>query len=293
MATDSESRKKFSRPEPTVSNKNKKRFKKFIQFSVLALLLAYVAWPVYWSVSSAFKITQELFMRPPPLTPLDPTIANFVQLWGTDFSRHFLNSVIVGIGATFITVVLATLGGYGLTRSNFRGKKNLARSVLIAYMFPPILLAIPLYGIFFKLGMLNSYFSLMLAHTAISLPFCLWLMWQFFQTIPDSYEEAAWIDGASRMRALWEVVLPMARPGAIAVAIFSFAISWNDFTFAVTVMSDSSMQTFPVGIQNFIEQQNIHWGLINAAGAVVMLPAFLLVFFLQKYILQGFSVTEM
>jgi len=261
------------------------------RYFVLGLLITYVAFPVYWTVQSSFKVGDSLFENP-TLFPFDPTLQNYVDLFGTEFMTYFQNSVIVGIGAIVLTTLLATLGGYGLTRADFRGKRNVARSVLFSYMFPPILLALPMYLAFYNLGLLNSYFALMIAHTAISLPFCMWLMWQYFQTIPIAYEESAWINGAGKLRALWSVVIPMARPGIIASSIFTFAITWNDFTFAVVIMSQEGKRTLPVGVQSFVEQTAVHWGLIVSAAALIMLPAFLLVFFLQKYLLYGFSVTE-
>lgn len=286
-------RTRFERPDILIDHHTKKRAQKLFRFIVLAVLLVFIVLPLYWSISSAFKTGEALFARPPQLIPTDPTISNFQALMGTDFPTVFMNSVIVAIGAVAISTVLAALGGYGLARSTFRGRRNLARSVLFTYMFPPILLAIPLYGIFYRMGLLNSYLALMLAHTAITLPFGLWVMWQYFQSLPMAFEESAWLNGASRVRALWDVILPMARPSIVAVAIFNFAVSWNDFTFAVVVMTDSSMQTFPVGVNDFIQQTAVHWGLVLSAGVVIMIPPFLLVFFLQKYLLEGFRIGEL
>lgn len=286
-------REKFTAPDDLFGPREQQKAIKWLQYGLLAILLLYVAFPLYWSVSSAFKTPAALFARPPGVFIFDSTLNNFQRLlFETKFLTYFKNSIIVGIGATILSTALATLGGYGLTRAKFRGKRNVARGVLFSYMFPPILLAIPLYSIFHNLGLLNSYVSLMLAHTAITLPFSMWIMWQFFQTIPIEYEESAWISGAGRLRTFWEVVLPMARPGTIAIAIFSFALSWNDYTFAVVVMTDSSMQTLPVGVNSFIEQTAVNWGLVLSGGVLIMLPAFLLILFLQKYLLQGFRVAH-
>lgn len=286
-------RKKFKRPEELFGPKRQQLAIKWAKYSLLTVLLIYVAFPLYWSISSAFKTPAALFASPPGVFIFESTFNHFQRLMNeTQFLTYFFNSVVVSIGATLLTTALATLGGYGLTRANFRGKRNVARGVLFSYMFPPILLAIPLYTVFYNLGLLNSYFALMLAHTAITLPFAMWIMWQFFQTIPIAYEESAWISGAGRLRAFWDVVLPMARPGTIAIAIFSFALSWNDYTFAVVIMTDSTMQTLPVGVSQFIEQTAVNWGLVLSGGALIMLPAFLLILFLQRYLLQGFRVAH-
>jgi multiple sugar transport system permease protein len=292
MVTSDPNRERFERPRQLLSNRTKAGFLKTLQGTLLVLLLVYVAFPTYWAFSSAFKAGQELFSGV-AFVPLDPTLVHFERLFfDTMFLTYFRNSVLVGLGAVAITSTLALLGGYGLTRSSFRGKRNLARSVLFSYMFPPMLLALPMYAVFYNLGLLNSYLSLMLAHTAISLPFCLWLMWQYFQTLPVSYEESAWINGATRIQTLRTVVLPMAQPAVIAVAIFTFAITWNDFTFAVILMTDSAKYTLPIGVNAFIERTAVHWGLLISAAFLIMLPALTLVVFLQKYLILGFQVTE-
>lgn len=280
----------FQEPDRLLSPRTR-RWGKRLSFWLLGLLFfLFIVFPLYWSISAAFKQGEALFAL--NLIPENPTLANFEKLlFETDFLIYLKNSILVGAGATILSVVLATFGGYGLTRANFRGKVTVARGILFVYMFPPIMLALPLYRIFFEVGLLNSYPTLMLAHTSLILPFNLWLMWQFFQTIPTSYEETAWINGAGRIRTLWEVVLPMTRPGIIAISIFSFAATWNDFTFAVILMTDQSMFTLPVGVDQFVQQTRVPWGLINASGLFFLLPPFLIVLFLQQYILQGFSRT--
>jgi multiple sugar transport system permease protein len=135
--------------------------------------------------------------------------------------------------------------------------------------------------------MRNTYTGLILAHMAISLPLNIWLMWQYFQIVPVSLEEAAWTSGASRLAALRQVCLPSARPGILSVAIFSFALSWNDFTFAFILQTDRKMFTLPVGLASFVEQTGVHWGMVMAAAVLVSVPTFLLVFFLQRYLLSG------
>lgn len=294
MATDSSDRERFERPEQLLDQRTKKRLLRGVQGLVLLGLLVYVLFPLYWSVTSAFKTTAELFQTPPAMIPQAPTLENFQRvMFDTIFPVWFMNSIIVSIMATVLATGLAALGGYGLTRANFGAKRSVARSILFVYMFPPILLALPLFVLFYQLDVLNSHISLALAHTALALPFAVWIMWQYFQTIPMSFEESAWINGASRLRAIWDIVLPMAMPGLIAVAIINFSFSWNDYTMAVTLMTDSEMLTFPVGVNQFIQQTAVHWGLIQAATVYIMLPAFLLVLFLQKYLIIGFGATDL
>lgn len=274
----------------TLSHHTKQRLARIAQYAILITILVYILVPVLWMGLAAFKPTREIFAQPPPIISSNLILGNFERLWGTAFPRQLANSIIVAIMTTVLTTIFATLGGYGLTRSNFRKKKTLARTVLFAYMFPPVLLGIPLYLMFFNLGLLNTHIVLALAHTAIALPFCLWLMWQFFQTVPITYEESAWINGASRVRAFWSVVLPQSIPGIVAVAIFAFAVSWNDFTLAVILMTETAMKTFPVGVNDLLAQQSVNWGVVNAAGVLIILPPLLVVYLLQKYIMVGFRI---
>lgn len=264
---------------------------RFIQYVMMILVVGYIAVPLLWMVMSGFKTQAELFRVPPPIIPRSLTFSNFVDLFVfTEFERYLLNSVVVSVSVVVLTLVLAASAGYGLTRSSFSGQKSLARVVLFTYMFPQILIGIPLYLLFFRVGLLNTYTGLTLAILTVTLPFTSWLMWQYFQTIPIAFEEAAWIYGASRIYTLRKVVIPMAIPGLIAISIFAFAISWSNFTLAVIIMTEDAMKTFPVAIPEFIEQQQVHWGYLNAAGVLILIPAFLFVFFLQKYIITGFRI---
>jgi len=257
----------------------------------LALLLAVlvvVAFPFYWMLLSSFTPREVLFKPPYKLFRLDLSLANYRELlFATEFLTYLRNSLIAAAGAIVLNVIAATLAGYGLTRFAFPGKKGFAFGTLFSYMFPPILMVIPLYILFSALQMRNSYLGLILAHMAISLPLNIWLMWQYFQIVPVSLEEAAWTSGAGRLAALRQVCLPSARPGILSVAIFSFALSWNDFTFAFILQTDRKMFTLPVGLATFVEQTGVHWGMVMAAAVLVSVPAFLLKIILQRYLLSG------
>lgn len=287
-------REKFKKPSNRLNTRKAvRRIILLVRFLVLIPIFIYILFPMYWLISSALKPRAELFLIPPNLYPANPTISNIISLFTeTQFPAGLLNSIVVSSGATATTIFLALLGGYGLARSNFKGRRNLARLILFTYMFPHVIIGIPLYLVYFRAGLLNTRIGLIIAHTTLTLPFALWLMWQYFQTIPVTFEEAAWICGASRKRTFVEIVLPLATPGLIAVAIFSFAVSWSDFTLAKILMTEQSMLTFPVMIESFMTLDKFHWGLLNASGLIVMIPAFLLVYYLQKYILVGFTLGE-
>lgn len=259
--------------------------------TLVVLTVVIVGFPTYMMLKASIQPELELFGNVFNPITTNPTAANFLDLFTqTDFWTYYWNSIVAAFGTMIISAVSATLAGYSLTRFSFPGKKRMAQSVLFSYMFPPLLLALPMFMIWRDINMLNSYPGIILAHTAHALPFDIWLMWKFFQTVPISYEESAWVYGAGRLRAMRDVAIPMALPGIIAVSIFSFAISWSDFTFANLLLTDEAMKTLPIGMLGFIEQQAVHWGLIMSASVMMAIPAFLLVFFLQSYLLRGFSV---
>lgn len=269
-----------------------KRVKR-ISLIVIALLVAvFVTVPVYVMVAIALQSPTAVFAGGDVnLLIKELTLRNFrVLIEDTNTVTYFTNSLIVTASSTVLSTSLAVAAGYGLTRFEFTGKTIAARAVLFAYMFSPIVLAIPLYVIFFSLDLLNSYFALTMALTAISAPFTIWLMWQYFQTVPIALEESAWVRGASRTRTLWDVVLPVARPGYISAAIFSFAVAWNDFTMARVVMSQDEMYTITVGASLFLDRVSIGWGETMAVSLLICIPPFIIAVFLQNYLLQGFNV---
>lgn len=265
--------------------------RRIVRFTALGAGMIFMAFPLYWMILTALTPRAELFQPPYDLLRTSYSLENLRELLSeTEFLTFMANSLIVAGGAVVVNVVAATLAGYGLSRFQFRGKQGFAVATLWSYMFPPILLAIPLYIIFSEMGLRNSYLGLILAHVSVSLPLNIWIMWQYFQIVPVSLEEAAWTSGATRLRALFEVLLPSAAPGMISAAIFAFALSWNDFAFAFILQTDTRMFTLPVGLSTFVEQSAIHWGLIMASSALVSIPTFALVFFLQRYLTSGLSL---
>lgn len=252
----------------------------------------FIAFPLYLMVVIAFQTPSNTFGGGNVnILITEISLRNFrVLLETTSSVRYLMNSLIVAGSATLLSTTIAVSAGYGLTRFEFRGKSYAARAVLLTYMFSPIVLAVPLYVVFYTLGLLNTYFALSLALAAISTPFSIWLMWQYFQTVPLSLEENAWISGAGRLRAVWDVVLPVAKPGYISAAIFAFAVAWNDFTMGKVLMSQSDMYTLTVGSSLFLDRASIGWGETMAISVVMSIPPLIVVVFLQQYLLQGFNI---
>lgn len=265
-----------------------------VYFTALVITL-FIAFPLYLMVAIAFQTPSNTFGGGDiNILVTELSLRNFrLLLETTDTVQYLINSLIVSGGATLLSTTIAVSAGYGLTRFEFSGKSYAARAVLFTYMFSPIVLAVPLYLVFLQLGMLDTYFGLSLALAAISTPFSIWLMWQYFQTVPLSLEENAWISGASRLRVIWDVVLPVTRPGYISAAIFAFAVAWNDFTMGKVLMSDSSMYTLTVGSSLFLDRGTIGWGQTMAVSVVMSIPPLIVVIFLQQYLLQGFNIGEL
>lgn len=259
----------------------------------VAIVLAAVLLPILWMFHTSVRPRNQIFIEAVNLFPQSLSLEHYQRLlFDSQFPTFYINSIIVAVGVVGLTVTLSTLGGYGLARLDFRYKRRFARLVLFGYMFPAILLSIPMFIIWRDLGLTNNLVGLILAETALSLPFSLWLMWQFFQTVPKSLEESAQIEGATRFQAFKDVSLPMAKPGMIAVALFTYAVSWNEYTIPKVLMSDRELWPLTLGLFTFSEGQRVFWGQIMAASVLIVIPAFIFVVFLRKYLLEGFRTTN-
>lgn len=211
--------------------------------------------------------------------------------FASNFMIYYRNSLVVAAGVVVFTVVASTLAGYGLTRVQFRGKKWLARFILFGYMFPPLLLSIPMYQIWDQLGLLNSLLGLVFAESSVPLPFGIWTMWLFFQTVPIDYEESVWMAGGSRWHSFKDVALPQAAPGMIAVGIFAFQSSWNNYTYPKVLISQDTLRPLTTGLTQYAVQNYVFWNQVMAVVLTMVIPAFLMVYFLQKYLLEGYKAT--
>jgi multiple sugar transport system permease protein len=257
-------------------------------YGLTLALLVVVCFPLYWMAVTSLKPQQEVFQVPPSWVPRTWTLGNYDDLLMlTDFARLFLNSVKVGLMSTAIALVVGTLGAYALARFSFRGKELFGGSVLLAYMFPGALLAIPLVVLFARLGLSNSHTGLTLAYLTFAVPFIMWVMRGFFRAIPRDYEEAAMLDGASRLGAFVRVVLPQAMPGIIATGIFTFIFAWNEYLLALLLISDESLRTLPPGLMRFLSATDVNWGLMMAASVLVTLPMALVFGFVQRHLVTG------
>jgi ABC-type glycerol-3-phosphate transport system permease component len=262
--------------------------KAYIYFLVIVIAV-YSFLPIYWMFASAFRPPKELFAQP-SLIPQSFTLEYFTVLLSlTNFPINFMNSLIVTISTTIITLICAIPMAYVMTRFQIRGKGLLANAMLYAYMFPPMLLAIPLYNIFVKIGLDNTLLSLVIAHTTITLPLGVWLLGGFFKTLPFEIEQSAMIDGCTRFQAFRRVVLPLSLPGLVTVSIFSFLLSWTDYTYALMLITSDAKKTIPIGLTSMLGSYDIRWGEIMAGSTIITLPLLIIFVFLSRYFIKGLA----
>jgi ABC-type glycerol-3-phosphate transport system permease component len=241
-------------------------------------------------ILTSLKPLGEIFTDTPIYFSSNASLASFHRLFtSTNFLTYLKNSILVAGTTMVVTITVASLAGYGLTRFQFKGRDTFATLSLFTYMFAPIMIVIPMYIIFKEIGIVNSHFGLVFAYTSFSLPFSLWLLRAFFQSIPLELEEAAMIDGASRFKAVVYVVIPMALPGVIATSIFTFILAWNDYIFTRILISSDELKTLPVGIQDLFNSTVIDWGMIMAAGVMVIIPAMVFFMTVQRYLIKGWG----
>jgi multiple sugar transport system permease protein len=261
-------------------------------YLALALLLAFAFFPTFWLVSTSLKPQQEAFQNPPTWVPRQPTLASY-QLLPRDrsgFVRYFTNSVIVGVATTVVTLIAATHAGYALSRFRFRGARGLLLLILATQMFPYVTILISLYTLLRRLGLLNTYPALILAFTAFSLPFSIWMMKGFCDTVPGELEDAARVDGATRLQTLYQILFPVILPGIVAVALFTFLTAWNELLFALTLTSGAEMRTIPPGfVLTYIGEFQDRWPDMMAASVVVSLPVVILFTLFQRQLVRGLT----
>ncbi len=258
-------------------------------YGLVCVTVVYSFFPIYWMIISSFRDDNSLYANF-SLLPGPFTLTNYeVLLELTDYPTWFVNSILVAFGTVCITLVMSVLIAYSVTRLQFRGKMAVVGVMLYAYMFPPLLLAIPLFSLFVKLGLADTRLSLMISHCTITLPLGVWLLWGFFKQIPLDVEEAAMVDGCSRLRAFVLVVLPLTLPGVLTVAIFSFLLSWTDYTFALVMIGTDSLKTLPAGLDTMVGMYELRWGELMAGSTLIALPLLVMFMFLSRYFIHGLS----
>tara|TARA_R110002124_G_scaffold144122_15_gene309087 strand:+ start:39670 stop:40509 length:840 start_codon:yes stop_codon:yes gene_type:complete len=271
-----------------------KRFEQLARFSFLGLIVVMVILPVYWMVNTSFKTNREVFQRNPTFYPHEPSLDAYTSLMtptGTrvPFLQALGNSMIAACGATILSVVIGIFAAYALTRLRFAGRDTFSGLVFGCYVFPGILMFIPIYLQFQTLGLLDTFWGLILAYQIFGVPFATWMLRSYFVTIPSSLEEAARIDGCNRLQSIFYIVIPLAAPGIAASTIFTFTTSWNEFLFAQVLLQKPQLQTAQVSLYNLMNGDTVPWNQLMAASVLVGIPVIVLYFAAQRFVGGGLT----
>jgi multiple sugar transport system permease protein len=269
-----------------------------LRYAVVGLLVIVFLFPIVWMIATSFKPPEDVLARPPVIL-FQPTLENYRFAFGeANFGRFIVNTLIIASGSTIIVMVVGSLAAYSFARYD-PGSGTLLFFVLTTRMMPGIAVIIPFFVIFLNLGRtrigralflgLDQHGALIIAHTVFTLPFAIWLMYSFFQDVPQALEEAALVDGSTRFGTFWRIALPLAAPGLAVTAIFSFFFSWNEFLFA-NVLTRDTAKTITVAVSGFQTQQGFLWGPMAAAASVAIVPTLVFVLVLQNYIVRGLTM---
>jgi len=251
-----------------------------------AAMVAIYLFPVYWMVATSLKPQKDVFAVPPKIVPWPPTFASYEKaVLDNDLVAHsLLNSAIIGIGTTLLTLVLAVPAAYGLARLKLRFTVGFSLFLLISQMLPSINLALPLFVLFSRAGLVNSYQGLIIANSTVTVPFAIIVLRPFFLTVPGEVIEASRVDGSTRFGAFLRIALPLSTPGLITVSALSFLMAWGDFVFGLTLATKENMQPVTVTLSQIITEFGTRWNEVMAVSTVVALPIVLFFVFLQRYI---------
>lgn len=253
----------------------------------LALVVIFV-FPVYWLFIISFKTPDEIFAFPPVWYPESIQFANYRVLFKDGDAATVGNSLILASVSTFFAMIFGTIAAYSLVRFK-TGGENLAVWIISQRMMPPVAIVFPLFLLYVWLGWVDSYFGLILLYTAFSLPYVIWMMRGYIEDIPLELEESALVDGCTRWEVLWKVVLPMARSGLFATAVFTFIFAWNDFLFAL-VLTRTEVTTYTVQVTHYFGGQSNFWAKIAAMSVLGTIPVFFTVAVMQRYLVRGISM---
>ncbi|MPM07564.1 Inner membrane ABC transporter permease protein YcjP [bioreactor metagenome] len=266
--------------------------RKFVTILIAVIICFFAVFPFVWMISVSFKPANEVYTIP-SLLPKAPTLNGYKTMLtpsgAFSFTTWLRNSVIVSLTTTLFSLIIATLGAYGISRFRFRGRKVLSYIILTTQVIPGALVIVPLYVIMGKFNLLDNLFGLILAYTTFTIPFCTWMMKGYFDTISLSIDEAAMVDGANRFQVFTRIALPLSLPGLAATTIFAFISGWNEYIFASVLLRSYSNWTLPIGIASFQGQYDTNWGTLMAGAVMITVPVVIIFWLLQKHLVAGMT----
>ena len=276
----------MKRPNNKISKYNRHN----ATYIILIVASVIMLFPIFWMLSTSFKNMTDIFKMPPSFLPKPFDMSAYHKIWiNYPFVNYFANSLIIVFASTILSIILSCLGGYGASRFHFLGKGSFLTFLLIVQMFPPIMMLIPFYVMLTNYGIINTHLGVILPYVSFAIPFCTWMMMGYFDTIPKSIDEAAYIDGCSSLKTFLRVVLPISVPGMAATGIYTFLRGWNEYMFALTLVSSEKMKSVPVGIAQLTSENRTLWNDMMAASAVAGIPIIIIFLFFQKYLISNLA----
>jgi multiple sugar transport system permease protein len=280
-----------SADRPLLGRTERRQLGRGMQVLVLVPFMVFVLFPFFWVTITSFKSTSQITQRYSIFWPAPATLDQYVTLMrNTPFLTWLMNSVLVAAVSTAISVVFASLAAYALSRLKFTGAALLTTFLLVTYLLPGTLLFIPLYQILSAIGLVNTYGALIITYPTFLLPFATWVMLGYFRSIPVELEEAAMIDGASRLYTFWKITLPLAAPALLSVTLIAFTNAWNEFLFAFVFITSESLRTLPIGLQSMVVGDILPWGQLMAASLLTAIPVAVLYIYAQRFLVEGLTV---
>jgi len=273
-----------------VQGSKKKFFSNIEMYGVLILVSIYALLPFIWMLSTSLKTEAEAFRVPPTWIPIEPTLYAYIYMWvKKNFGIYFLNSTIISLATAVLSTFFGALAGYGFSRFMFNGRKFLIGFFLATQMLPGVLLVGPYFKILSKLGLYDTRTGLIIAFLTICLPFSTWMMKGFIDRVPDALDQAALVDGCSRLGVFFRVILPISAPGMVATIIFAFLLAWGDLLWVICLTSTESMVTVTLGIARTVGEFRIIWPMLMSGALMGGMPAIILYLLLQRLLVQGLT----
>jgi ABC-type glycerol-3-phosphate transport system permease component len=269
-------------------NRSKQRL--VIVYGGLFIFYAFLLLPIVWLVLSSFRNTDSI--QSGRLLPYasELTVTNYVEAFRiANLTTFLVNSFVIAITVMLLVVFIASLGAYALSRFNLRGKNTFMMLALMPQFFPYVLILIPFYVLMTNIGLVDSHLGLILTHTSITLPFALWMLTGYFSAIPRDLDQAALIDGCSRLGVLFRIIYPIAIPGMVVAGFFAFVVSWGDYLFVSILSQSPETQTLPIGLQTFMSSLQVRWGLITAGTVIAIVPTIVFFAIVQRRLVAGLT----
>jgi len=270
------------------------RTRRVLKWTGNVLLVVFLVWtlvPFYWMLVTSLKKDKEIYGFEATLVPRQPNLDAYRRLFAqTPFVKYLVNSTIIAVSTTAASLVLGCLGAYALARLRFPGRRLIARGLIFSYLVPPALLFIPLFTVMSTLNLIDTRHGLTLVYLSFTLPFCTWLLLGYFRSVPLELEEAALVDGCSRMSALVRIILPISLPALAVVAFFSFTQAWNEFLYANVFVNSVDVRTITTGLTLFVVEDVFFWGPMMGAACLATIPPVLIYLIFQRWVVKGLTL---